>query len=136
MQLTPRLRLVLSALHQSREPLSAYGLLDRLRREDEAGFKAPAQVYRALDALMELGLVHRLESLNAYTPCQDPERCRPGPTAFTICGTCTRIDEFVGNGISRDLKRRIAAQAFTVNKVSIEIHGQCPACAGRPQAGR
>ncbi|HSM41507.1 MAG TPA: transcriptional repressor, partial [Afifellaceae bacterium] len=51
-------------------PLSAYDILDRLR---DKGFRAPLQVYRALDKLLALGLVHRLESLNAFIACAHPD---------------------------------------------------------------
>ena len=61
--LTRNQTMVMAALTKSQAPMSAYAILNQLR---EHGFRAPLQVYRALDKLGELGLVHRLESLNAF----------------------------------------------------------------------
>jgi Fur family zinc uptake transcriptional regulator len=61
--LTKNQSLVMGALSQANGPLSAYTILDELR---EHGFRAPLQVYRALEKVVEFGLVHRLESLNAF----------------------------------------------------------------------
>jgi Fur family zinc uptake transcriptional regulator len=67
--LTKNQSLVMGALTNSDGPLSAYTILDQLR---DHGFRAPLQVYRALDKLVEFGLVHRLESLNAFVACRHP----------------------------------------------------------------
>ena len=64
--LTKNQSLVLDALTNAHQALGAYALLDLLR---EKGFKAPLQIYRPLEQLVDLGLVHRLESLNAWTVC-------------------------------------------------------------------
>ncbi|MCC2690339.1 MAG: zur, partial [Rhizobiaceae bacterium] len=62
-KLTRNQQLVLARLEAASGPVSAYGLLDQLRDD---GFRAPLQVYRALEGLIKGGLVHRLESLNAF----------------------------------------------------------------------
>lgn len=67
MPLTANQEAVYAALRRAQSPLSAYALLARLR---EQGFNAPTQVYRALDRLLEQGIVHRLESMNAYVSCR------------------------------------------------------------------
>ena len=63
--LTNKQALVMNLLGKTKGPLSAYAILDQLH---DSGFRGPVQVYRALEKLMELGLVHRLESLNAFSP--------------------------------------------------------------------
>ena len=63
--LTPNQSKVLAKLEAASGPLSAYALLDQLRDD---GFRAPLQVYRALESLVGAGLVHRLESMNAFVP--------------------------------------------------------------------
>ncbi len=67
--LTRNQSLVLDTLSQSGGPLSAYTILDQLR---DHGFRAPLQVYRALDKLVEFGMVHRLESLMHLWPVVTP----------------------------------------------------------------
>ena len=76
--------LVMDLLKNTKGPLSAYDILDKLHN---FGFRAPLQVYRALDILIELGLVHRLETLNAFVACQH-KNCESNykkTTMFTIC---------------------------------------------------
>lgn len=127
MSLTTNQQRVLSTLQQAKNPLSAYALLDRLRG---AGFSAPVQVYRALDRLTEQGLVHRLESLNAYVSCNHSEGCTHGPMAFAICDECGQVDEFTDDGLGRCLGRWMKNNAFSLRSSTIELHGKCAACAG------
>ncbi len=78
--LTDNQRRVLQALSEATGPLGAYALLERL------DFSGLTQVYRALDRLIALGLVQRLESLNAYVPSSEHDASHP--TAFAICDQC------------------------------------------------
>ena len=87
-RLTKNQSLVLEALKQAKQPLGAYPLLDELR---DHGFKAPLQVYRTLGQLADLGLVHRLESLNAWTACC--ENKHEGTPIFAICNDCGTVVE-------------------------------------------
>lgn len=127
MSLTTNQQRVLDTLQQTKNPLSAYALLDRLRG---AGFSAPVQVYRALERLAEQGLVHRLESLNAYVPCTHSDGCRRGLMAFAICDECGHVDEFTDDGLGRCLGRWMKNNAFSLRSSTIELHGKCAACAG------
>src|SRR5690606_9624291 len=77
--LTRNQTLVLDALEKADAPLSAYTILDRLRGD---GLRAPLQVYRALEKLLSAGLVHRLESLNAFVACARPHCHAHGMIAF------------------------------------------------------
>ncbi len=124
MKLTLNQKRVLEALRQARCPLGAYALLSQLR---QPGFTAPTQVYRALEKLMQHGLVHRLESLNAYVSCA--HGCHHGFTAFAICDNCGHIDEFVDDALNTSLGRWIENQNFALGRTSIEIHGKCSVCA-------
>ena len=81
--LTKNQSLVFDVLTRAEQPISAYTILDRLR---EHGFRAPLQVYRALDKLLEAGLVHRLESLNAFVACahRNSSCCAAGHAHGTV----------------------------------------------------
>ena len=70
-ELNNKQSLVMNLLSKSKGPLSAYQILYDL---NDHGFRGPTQVYRVLDKLLELGLVHRLESMNAFVACQQ-EKC-------------------------------------------------------------
>ena len=62
---------VLELVWNSHAPIGAYDVLRRLSQEHQSA--APPTVYRALDFLLEQGLIHRIESLNAYIGCPVPE---------------------------------------------------------------
>jgi len=123
--LTRNQSLVLAALTAAEGPLSAYTILDRLRDE---GFRAPLQVYRALDKLTGLGLVHRLESLNAFVACIHPHCHGGGTVAFAICDKCGQVDEFSDETVAERLAGWAAAHGFHPRKTTIEIRGTCAAC--------
>lgn len=124
--LTKNQALVFSALSRADGPLSAYSILDRLR---DQGFRAPLQVYRALDKLLALGLVHRLESLNAFVACSHPDECHVhGITAFAICEKCGQVTEFSDTEIEHRLAGWASASGFQPKKTTIEIRGLCRDC--------
>lgn len=123
--LTRNQSLVLDALTKAEGPLSAYTILDRLR---EDGFRAPLQVYRALDKLLAAGLVHRLETLNAFVACAHPHCHAQGLIAFAICEDCGQVDEFSDEVVRNRLGAWSAAKGFKTEKTTIEIRGHCAAC--------
>ena len=105
--------------------VKAYDLLDRLK--PEKGSPKPPTVYRALDFLSDLGLVHRVEALNAYIAC-DPLDCKdghPGHVAeFFICECCESVQER-----HTETERVAAPEGFTVGRSVIEHYGICTHCA-------
>ena len=127
-KLTRNEGLVLARLEAASGPLSAYGLLDLLRDD---GLRAPLQVYRALDGLIRAGLIHRLESLNAFVACSDPHDHAAhshGVTAFAICDDCGSVTEFHDDTIEGRLSAWQKTEHFKPEKTTIEIRGHCRAC--------
>jgi len=115
----------MGALSEAAGPLSAYTILDRLRDD---GFRAPLQVYRALDKLVEIGLVHRLESLNAFVACRHPGCDSHESIAFMICDECGSVIEITDKALARRLKTLARDAGFALNKSTIELRGLCEAC--------
>ena len=122
--LTPNQKQVWDTLLAAGVPLGAYALLDRLKGSN---FKAPLQVYRALDKLVEYGMVHRIESLNAFVACAQGHD-QEGPTAFAICEICGQVEEFTDPEIGRGLTRWSSNQPFKIAKVTVEMRGLCQCC--------
>src|SRR5207248_3093509 len=87
---TPLRRQVLQALLSSHRPLGAYEVIEQLAKE--ASRPAPITVYRALDFLMANGLVHRIESRNAYLACAH-DHASAALVAFLICERCGTVGE-------------------------------------------
>ena len=125
--LTKNQSLVMNALSDSDRPMSAYTILDELR---DKGFRAPLQVYRALDKLVEFGLVHRLESLNAFVPCQHPlcDGDKKETVLFTICEQCGRVEEFVRDKLLNAVKGFADEIEFSLSNSVIELRGICSSC--------
>jgi Fur family zinc uptake transcriptional regulator len=124
--LTRNQQLVLQKLELAVGPLSAYTLLDLLRDD---GFRAPLQVYRALETLMKGGFVHRLESLNAFVACAESHEHSHGMTAFAICDRCGQVAEFSDDTVGRQLDQWVGSTGFVAKKAVIEFRGTCGKCA-------
>lgn len=123
--LTKNQTLVLDALTRGGGPASAYSLLDQLREE---GLRAPLQVYRALDKLIEYGLVHRLESVNSFVVCAHPHDHQQRLVGFAICDTCGRVDEFCDAIVEKRLKDWAREHAFKLARTTVELRGTCANC--------
>jgi Fur family transcriptional regulator, zinc uptake regulator len=123
-RLTELRRDVLRLIWRGHEPVGAYAILEGLRRAHPGA--APPTVYRALEFLTEHGLIHRIESLNAYVGCARPER--PHVSQFLICGACGAAAELDDPMIAAAVLRRAGELGFAVERQTIEVRGLCPRC--------
>lgn len=124
--LTKNQALVFGSLSDAGGPLTAYAILDQLRDD---GFRAPLQVYRALDKLVEYGMVHRLESLNAFVACAHTGCAAHGAAAFAICENCGDVSEFTPEKAMDLLRTWTEQQGFQLSRTTIELRGTCKGCA-------
>jgi Fur family zinc uptake transcriptional regulator len=121
--LNPKETLILETLRRAARPLSAYDLIELLH---DNGVSSPPTVYRALKRMTELGLTHRLESLNAFVPCSHGgHTCA---AAFAICNDCGTVSEFHHNAVASQLGTWAKEHDFSVQKTTIELRGQCHEC--------
>lgn len=123
--LSSREMAVAKALQQHGRPMGAYELVEQLRNE---GINAPTTVYRALSRLMKMGVVHRLESLNAYVWCWRGQDCPRGSVVFAICDSCGSVTEFDESEIGRRLTAWASDASFSVEQTTIELRGKCRTC--------
>ncbi len=129
-RLTPIRRHVLEALLASHQPLGAYELIDRLAQKNgpQAGARpAPITIYRALDFLREQGLVHRIESRNAFIACVHNHESTD-PVVFLICERCGAVGEAASVAVADTIKTASRAAGFTPKTPGIEISGICAHC--------
>ena len=124
-KLTRNQQLVYDALTGAKTPLSAYTLLDQLR---DSGFRAPLQVYRALEKLIEIGQVHRLESINSFVACQHSDCDHHKAVAFAICNSCEHVDELSSAELSKLVGTISEASNFALEGSVVELRGKCHAC--------
>ncbi len=123
-RLTDLRRRVFEIVWAGHKPQGAYHILEALRRRH--GGAQPPTVYRALDFLLEQGLIHRLESLNSYVGCSVPEVIHAGQ--FLICGNCGLAAEINDKRIDEAVRDGAAEAGFAVAKRTIEVEGLCPFC--------
>ncbi len=126
-RLTELRRRVFELVWSSHAPVGAYDLLSRLAREREGA--APPTVYRALDFLKEHGLIHRIESLNAFVGCRTPGQAHAGQ--FLICSECGMAAEIDDSRVNAAIDRRAKEIGFAVHSKTIEVEGLCPPCRDR-----
>ena len=124
-KLTKNQAVVMAALKRAHRPLSAYHILD-IETVRAKGLKAPLTIYRALEKLIDLGLVHRIERLNAFVVCDHEPHVEP--PAFMLCDACKRSIEFPITPFKRGLAKEAAAQGFEVSHIQIELSGLCREC--------
>jgi Fur family zinc uptake transcriptional regulator len=114
---------VLTCLRQAKQPMSAYDILDRVRN---AGISHPPTVYRALNELMQKGMVHRLQSRSAFIAC-DHGGC-DGRSAFAICRQCGKVVEIPLSERDQSALLGLAPDAIAPEQVTLEIAGLCAVC--------
>ncbi|HEU0195701.1 MAG TPA: Fur family transcriptional regulator [Nevskiaceae bacterium] len=124
-RLTPAQARLYQALVHAPAPLSAYQLLDRLNADVDTHVY-PQTVYRALTQLRAKGLVHRVESANAYIPCRAPSRPHRG--IHLLCDRCGCAQEIVDAAVSTSLDADAAQQHFRIDHQVVELHGLCASC--------
>jgi len=122
---TPIRRQVLAALLSSHRPLGAYEVIDELAKSMPR--PAPITVYRALDFLMENGLVHRIESRNAFLACAH-DHDATAMVAFLICDHCGSVGEIPAAPVAQSLNAAARASGFLPKLSVVEIAGTCAHC--------
>ena len=121
--LTKNQKIVFNLLQNSGEPLKAYAILENLKKE---GLKSPLQVYRALDKLVELGIIHKIESQNSFIACSN-SNCASN-TAFTICRKCGDVKEIKNNHLFEQVSDLGKKNRLKVQRFNLEFYVDCNGC--------
>ncbi len=124
-QLTPIRFQVLSLICDSHRSVKAYDLLDKIKPLQPAA--KPATIYRALDFLLEQGLIHRIESLNAFVGCDHSGHRHE--QLMLICRHCLEVEERPANDVMIILARELREAGFNEYSKTVEIQGICSKCA-------
>ena len=124
-KLTINQQTVLNLLEGTKEPLKAYAILFNIQKK---GIKSPLQVYRALDKLIEIGKVHKIESKNSYIACKNSNCNSQTSTSFLICEICDKVTELKKNNLSGYFLKVSEKSNFKYSKHNLEIYGACKTC--------
>ena len=118
-------RRVLELVWQNHGAAKAYDLLEQLGDDYSA---KPPTVYRALDFLQENGLVHKINSLNAYVGCEHP--LEHNDCFFLICSNCEEVAECCAGEVAASLRKMVRGKNFKPTHTTLEIEGLCSQCQG------
>ena len=118
-------QIIFDIIDKSSEPLKAYAILFNVQKK---GIKAPLQVYRALDKLVEIGKIHKIESRNAFIACQNSSCQISKATAFSICEVCEKISEISNSKLSKYLTNFSDNTGMKYSKYNLEFFGLCKKC--------
>jgi Fur family zinc uptake transcriptional regulator len=123
-KLTGQRREILSSVAQSHSAVGAYDIIERMAEHGPR--PAPITVYRALDFLLAHGLVHKIESRNAFVACSHSHEGQPA--ALLICETCGTVAELDAPEIFERIAQKAKAQKFSPAHTVIEMSGTCGSC--------
>ena len=123
-KLTGQRREILSSVAQSHSAVGAYDIIERMAEHGPR--PAPITVYRALDFLLAHGLVHKIESRNAFVACSHSHEGQPA--ALLICETCGMVAELDAPEIFERIAQKARAQKFSPAHTVIEMSGTCGSC--------
>ncbi|MFO1076015.1 MAG: Fur family transcriptional regulator [Geminicoccaceae bacterium] len=129
-RLTPLREQVLELVWRSHAPIGAYQLMERLA--ESRGRVAPPTIYRALEFLTREGLIHRIDSLNAYVGCPQPGR--PHAAYFFICRDCGDAAEIHDGELAGAVARCVERAQFRVEAATVELAGLCARCCAKDAA--
>ena len=118
-------QIIFDLIDKSPEPMKAYSILFNVQKK---GIKAPLQVYRALDKLVEIGKIHKIESRNAFIACQNSSCQVSKATAFSICESCEKVTEVSNSNLSKYLSNIKDKEGMKYHKYNLEFFGLCKKC--------
>ena len=118
-------QIIFDLIDKSPEPLKAYTILFNVQKK---GINAPPQVYRALDKLVEIGKIHKIESKNAFVACKNSDCEISKATAFSICESCEVVDEISDVKLSKYLSNFNHKRGMKFKRFNLEFFGLCKKC--------
>ena len=127
-ELSKNQQIIFDLIKKSNEPLKAYSILSNVQKK---GIKAPLQVYRALDKLVEIGKIHKIESKNAFMACQNSKCQVAKATAFSICENCEKVSEIKNSKLFEYLKDFNDKTGMKYKKYNLEFFGVCNDCTAK-----
>ena len=118
-------QIVLDIIEKAKGPLKAYSILFNVQKK---GINAPQQIYRALDKLIKIGKIHKIESKNAFVACKNSNCEISKATAFSICESCEIVDEISDIKLSKYLSKFNDNKGMKYKRFNLEFFGLCKKC--------
>ena len=118
-------KIILEYIQKNKKPVKAYSILSNVQKK---GINAPPQVYRALDKLIEIGKIHKVESQNSFVACKTSDCETPHATAFSICDSCDEVSEINDPKLFKYLLDFKDNSGIKFDGYNLEIFGTCKSC--------
>lgn len=125
LKLTSSRKSVLFILWNSQKPLKAYEILDNLLKINSNA--KPPTIYRVLDYFVECGIVHKIESIQSYKLCHEPEKHHPSEILL-LCNDCHQVNEFYDKTMRKLVEKLAQENYFHLGQEAIELRGVCEEC--------
>ena len=124
--LTPSRTLVIKTLSKYNKPVTAYKLRDEINNNGVVNINI-SQIYRVLEFWIDLGLIHKISSINKFLLCITPEEKHTHMLNF--CTVCEKVFETCNEQMGLNLKKSTAKLDLAFNNTrSVEIPVICPQC--------
>ena len=118
-------KIILEYIQKNKKPVKAYSILSNVQKK---GINAPPQVYRALDKLIEIGKIHKVESQNSFIACKTSDCETPHATAFSICDSCDEVSEINDPKLFKYLLDFKDNSGIKFDGYNLEFFGTCKSC--------
>ena len=118
-------KIILEYIQKNKKPVKAYSILSNVQKK---GINAPPQVYRALDQLIEIGKIHKVESQNSFVACKTSDCETPHATAFSICDSCDEVSEINDPKLFKYLLDFKDNSGIKFDGYNLEFFGTCKSC--------
>ena len=125
LKLTSLRKSVLFILWSAKKPLKAYEILDNLLKIN-SNIKPPT-IYRVLDYFVDYGIVHKIESIQSYKLCHEPEKQHPSEVLL-LCNFCHQVNEFYDKAMRTLVQKLAKENCFHLGQEAIELRGTCNKC--------
>ena len=124
--LTPSRTLIIKTLSKHKKPISAYQLRDEINNHREVNINI-SQIYRVLEFWIDLGLIHKISSINKFLLCRTPDEKHTH--MLNYCTVCETVFETCNKQMGLNLKKSTAKLDLAFNNTrSVEIPVICPQC--------
>ena len=118
-------KIILEYIQKNKKPVKAYSILSNVQKK---GINAPPQVYRALNKLIEIGKIHKVESQNSFVACKTSNCETPHATAFSICDSCDEVSEINDPKLFKYLLDFKDNSGIKFDGYNLEFFGTCKSC--------
>ncbi|MGH8444156.1 MAG: Fur family transcriptional regulator [Solimonas sp.] len=125
LRFTPMRREVYAMLLTQKKPISAYQLLE-LMQQQQSRRLAPLTVYRALDFLVDSGLIHKLETRHTFIACDHPQE--EHQSLYLLCTDCGNSEEVPTDSLLRLINSEASRRRFVPSRPVLEVEGLCSDC--------